>query len=334
MLRGCFPNLFPCIIPRKESRFEAIVQELEKYDSDCDSTDSGYEDDNVSTLSHVSSSCSCSYSLSDEDDCEENDTEDYKLDILEKHLHFGPQTFISPGLRGFLSENPIDFSNMDLKKDPPRAGNMTGGIQTSLPISLVPVKGLLDDLEIADHHLHTDHPLHVLKSIVESRGSAFRTVHYKMVRNTFLKVTNEMITAHDIMITAALRQNDVIVLRALHKMGHPLQCCNRFGESIIHTVARRGLYKMLDFLVNEANVSMRVICDGGRTPLHDACWTTAPNFDAIRLILVDCPDFLLIEDERNLTPLSYVPRSAWRDWCCFLKEHAQLITTIDSFPIK
>jgi hypothetical protein len=160
-------------------------------------------------------------------------------------------------------------------------------------------------------------PLEKLTAILESRGTPYQPVPYISMRDSFVRVTDEMIEAYDAELMGAVHQNDIEKIQELHRAGHLLQCCNRFGESIVHTVARRGHFEILYFLAQH-QVSMRVLCDNGRTPLHDACWTTAPNFKAITFLIRECPDFLFTADNRSLTPLSYVPREVWGMWLVYL----------------
>jgi Ankyrin repeats (many copies) len=71
--------------------------------------------------------------------------------------------------------------------------------------------------------------------------------------------------------------------------------------------------------VEEAGVSLRVCCDGGRTVLHDACWTQHPSFDCIRYILEHHQsDLVYCTDRRGFTPLDYVPRDSHAAWHAFL----------------
>lgn len=160
-------------------------------------------------------------------------------------------------------------------------------------------------------------PLEKLTAILLSRGMPYQTVSYMSVRDSYVSITDEMMEAYNAELMSAVRQNDIGKVRELHRAGHQLQCCNRFGESIVHTAARRGHFEILYFLAQH-HVSMRVLCDHGRTPLHDACWTTTPNFNAITFLIRECPDFLFTADNRRLTPLSYVPREAWGLWLFYL----------------
>lgn len=70
----------------------------------------------------------------------------------------------------------------------------------------------------------------------------------------------------------AARNEDLPLLKKLHGEGHNLQCANKFGESIIHIICRRSRDDILEFLVSEVDVSLRLRDDLGRTPLHDAAW--------------------------------------------------------------
>ena len=68
----------------------------------------------------------------------------------------------------------------------------------------------------------------------------------------------------------------------------------------------------------ECQSSVQVTDDFGRTPLHDACWTSEPNFDSIRLLLDQDPWLLCIMDCRGSTPLGYVRKAHWAVWIGFL----------------
>jgi hypothetical protein len=165
-----------------------------------------------------------------------------------------------------------------------------------------------------------------LKFVVkETFGTCPEKVPSSEIPDYFLQITPEMISSYDMDVATAVRNEDMRVLSRMQRKGKPLQCCNRFGESIVHTVCRRGSTKLLQFLLDRANVSMKVMCDYGRTPLHDACWTRAPNFEMIAIVVEECPDFLWMTDKRGFTPLNYVQKDQWGIWCVFLEEHKLLL---------
>jgi len=141
----------------------------------------------------------------------------------------------------------------------------------------------------------------------------------------FLEHTPEQIASYDAEVTAAVRSGDVPRLRSMVESGRDLQCSNRFGESIVHMACRRGSLDVVRFLLDEAGVSVRVRDDFGRTPLHDACWTTTPAFELVRTILRMEPDLLLVSDRRGHTPLGYVRRDDWGAWVRFLDESRELL---------
>lgn len=141
----------------------------------------------------------------------------------------------------------------------------------------------------------------------------------------FLATTEEMVAAYRLDVVNALRTEKVDELRKLHDAGAQLQCCNRFGESLIHMACRRGLTDVVRFLVRDAKVSLLVKDDYGRTPLHDACWTPQPRFDLVRFILEEVPALLCVEDVRGHLPLHYVRKEHWGDWCDFFAGHKSML---------
>jgi hypothetical protein len=159
-----------------------------------------------------------------------------------------------------------------------------------------------------------------LRSLLAKHGASTKTFSALETTNFFLQVTTESVEAYDMQIVKAVRNSDVTTLRQLLQSGRSLQCGNKFGESIVHTACRRGSLTVLQFLLQEAAVSCRVICDYGRTPLHDACWTSEePNFQLMDLLLTACPDLLHVTDARGFLPLAYVRQGHWDAWCRYLK---------------
>lgn len=142
---------------------------------------------------------------------------------------------------------------------------------------------------------------------------------------TFLKPTEDMIASYKVEVIEAVRQRDIEALRKLHNDGESLQCCNRFGESLIHMACRRGYTDVVRFLVEEAKVSLMVRDDYGRTPLHDACWTPSPRFDLVQFIIEQVPELLCVKDVRGHTPLNYVRKEDWSVWRSFLDKHRPLL---------
>jgi hypothetical protein len=142
----------------------------------------------------------------------------------------------------------------------------------------------------------------------------------KTLDSFFLKTSDEAVKSYDMKLVQALREENVEALRDMQNAGRSLQTGNKFGETIVHAACRRNSVGILRFLLTEAGVSCRVCCDYGRTPLHDACWTSDPDWAVIELLLDACPDLLYITDKRGFTPLAYVQQEHWHGWCEFLSQ--------------
>jgi ankyrin repeat protein len=164
-------------------------------------------------------------------------------------------------------------------------------------------------------HLHT---------ILESLGISADTRPALSMTDFFLEIQPEHIAGYGSVIINAVCQEDLDALARIRDSGAPLQCCNKFGESIVHMACRRGSLSVFHYLLRNG-VSIRLRDDYGRTPLHDACWTQEPHFELVKSIILECPDLLFITDKRGYTPLSYVRRNHWEEWCKFLHDHQDLV---------
>mmetsp|Transcript_32802 Transcript_32802/g.49446 ORF Transcript_32802/g.49446 Transcript_32802/m.49446 type:complete len:335 (+) Transcript_32802:1-1005(+) len=170
-------------------------------------------------------------------------------------------------------------------------------------------------------------PEQLLRKIIQNNTGMPTKNHSALdLKNFFLDVAEEHISSYSTDIVSAVRRQDLDHLRECLSKGKTLQCCNRFGESILHMACRNGLLNVLTFLLEEADVSFLVIDDYGRTPLHDAFWTTEPKLDLAKYLISKFPDLLLVADRRGFTPLSYVRKDHWGVWCQFLNENSELLT--------
>jgi len=163
-------------------------------------------------------------------------------------------------------------------------------------------------------------PKAYLQNVLKNDGVSYQTFSAKQLAETsyFTTCSDEN---YDMELVQAVREQDTDKLRQLHVVdGRTLQVGNKFGESIVHTACRRGAEKTLKFLISEGDVDIRVMCDSGRTPLHDACWTAQSNFDIVTILLDVCPALLYITDNRGFSPLDYVSRDQWSQWCTFLEQ--------------
>lgn len=129
--------------------------------------------------------------------------------------------------------------------------------------------------------------------------------------------TKHQTISYGVSLTKAIRSSDIDTACSLLSSGLHPNACNKFGESIVHAACRRGDSAMLRALL-DAQSSVQVTDDFGRTPLHDACWTSRPSFDTIRLLLDQDPWLISIMDCRGSTPLGYVRKAHWAVWIGFL----------------
>jgi ankyrin repeat protein len=164
-------------------------------------------------------------------------------------------------------------------------------------------------------------PQELFSVYLENKGIKADAISALELNGFFMQMTDENISGYDMPKAVAIRTEDIEDLRRMLREGQTLQVCNRFGESVVHSACRRSLARILQFLLQEAKVSVKVVDDYGRTPMHDACWTNRPNFDVVKILLSACPDLLLLADKRGFTPLQYVRKDLWGEWCQFLEDN-------------
>jgi hypothetical protein len=161
----------------------------------------------------------------------------------------------------------------------------------------------------------TQDPTVVFNDILRDAGYSPRVISYNEIERFFQGITTDRLNSYSKDIIGAVKTNDLNFLRMSH-FDHKrnMNCCNRFGESIVHTACRHSQFDVVRFLVKEAKVDLRVVDDFGRTPCHDAAWQAEPNMELIELIVTKWPDLLLVADKRGFTPLQYVRKAQWSVW--------------------
>lgn len=169
-------------------------------------------------------------------------------------------------------------------------------------------------------------PADFVLSLCQSNGF-YANIQPTASCDKFHPPTDEEIELYDLEVMTALKEEKIEVLRRMHEGGRCLQCCNRFGESLLHMACRRGFVEVVKFMIHEANVSLYVNDDFGRTPMHDACWAPKPNFPLMKLLIENAPEQIFLSDVRGHTPLSYTRRSDWQEWKKWLLEHKDLLRT-------
>jgi len=164
----------------------------------------------------------------------------------------------------------------------------------------------------------TPAPVALLRKMIQGTGR-------KVIPDSaYGKPTDADSESYNVHTVKAVRDNDVAKLRSLLNEGQSLNACNRFGESLLHMACRRGNLATIRFLLEEAHVSLHIRDDFGRTPLHDACWTTQPHLKVLDLLLtLTPPSMWLAEDVRGHTPFHYAPKRDWDVWVEFLEERKE-----------
>jgi hypothetical protein len=140
--------------------------------------------------------------------------------------------------------------------------------------------------------------------------------------------SDQQIDDYTMDVVRAIRANDVAKLRdMLHNHGTSFEACNRNGEHLIHLACRRGDLTTVQFLIHEAQVSVNVVDDMGRSILHDVCWKSSPDTKLMDLLLtVVSPELLLAPDQRGHTPFDYARKEHWTIWNDYLRQRQDMIT--------
>jgi len=159
--------------------------------------------------------------------------------------------------------------------------------------------------------------------MIHSRGYS-DTCHKTLETAYYNKPTALQMASYRVYLTELVRDHKVETFRDIMQSGISLNPCNSRGESLLHTICRRGNVELLRVLL-ELGCSLQVSDDYGRTPLHDACWSVHPRFDVIELILQQDRHLLHLADCRGATPLSYVRKENWAAFLTFLGSQKDIL---------
>ena len=127
------------------------------------------------------------------------------------------------------------------------------------------------------------------------------------------------IASYDVNLVSLVRNRQLNDIETMLKTGISANPCNKQGESLIHMVARRGDTEMLS-LFQKYGCRFETADMLGRTLLHDAVWASQPAFDTVELILKEDIDMLLMNDNRQNTPLACARKEHWKQWIEFFEE--------------
>lgn len=153
----------------------------------------------------------------------------------------------------------------------------------------------------------------------ELKRRGYNLKSYATLDSGYYSHPNEhQLASYGRIVTKAMYQpNNTKVLEALLDCGVSPNACNKFGESIVHLVCRRGHCKLLEMLM-DTGCTIKVSDDYGRTPLHDACWQARPNFEVVKLMFQTDKHLVRMRDIRGSTPLYYVKEENFAKWNEFL----------------
>lgn len=161
-----------------------------------------------------------------------------------------------------------------------------------------------------------------LQKLLVSRG--YSTKHYcSLEGGYYCRPTPLQCASYGIRVVSAVRTSNVELIDALLSAGLSSNPCNKFGESILHMVCRRGEHALLKVLLDHGS-TIQVSDDFGRTPLHDACWTAKPCFKSVEMLLERDLRLLHIVDCRGSPPLEYVKKESWSAWVDFFERKKEV----------
>lgn len=167
-----------------------------------------------------------------------------------------------------------------------------------------------------------------LKLVKAQCNLEFKVKPAQELTNFFSPGTEEQIAAYTSDVVSAARTNNVEALKELTAQGKTLNCLNRFGESLVHMACRRGFYEMVDFLLEQPGVSVRIVDDCGRTVLHDCCWNPSPQLEICKRVMELEPALFLVSDRRGFTPFQYARPEHWKAWRHFLFENRETLSRL------
>lgn len=184
-----------------------------------------------------------------------------------------------------------------------------------------------------DDSMSPDAFLH--KLVFATCGIDLEPKRAKSLDDFFAKVTDEQVAAYTMAVVTACRNNDLDALTKLHsEEGQTMNCFNRFGESLLTMACRRGFESVVEFLLQQSDVDVRISDDSGRTVLHDACWNPSPQLKICEWIMERDPALWFIADNRGSTPFGYARPEHWGIWRHFLLDNKDSFQALKADDVK
>ncbi|CAJ1961271.1 unnamed protein product [Cylindrotheca closterium] len=175
-----------------------------------------------------------------------------------------------------------------------------------------------------------DTPTSYAQAIYQANGFSSKEV-VECCKSQQRTHTPDMIDGYTMELSMACREGDLETVKKLHQAGTNLDCCNRFGQHVLHLACLRGHLEIVQYLVQVAKVDVTIVDDQQRTPLHDACWASQVNFDIVKLIIKEAPQLVLFPDKRGFTPFDYTRQPNWEEWKGFLEIHQHMLALEDKY---
>ena len=176
----------------------------------------------------------------------------------------------------------------------------------------------------------------LVKLVMAQYGISLEAKPALSLEGFFLEVTEAQMACYNTEVVSAVRNNDLDHLKQLHVLGQPMDCFNRFGESLLNIACRRGFEDIVKYLLEQESVSVRYSDDCGRTPLHDACWHPSPQLTICKWILERDPVLFFTKDRRGCTAFKYARPEHWPIWRKFLldnRESLERLTKAEILPV-
>ena len=169
----------------------------------------------------------------------------------------------------------------------------------------------------------------LLKLVKAQYGLSLTHKGAKSLDNFFQEVSEEQRAAYTMRIVTAVRKNNLDELKKIQaEDGQRIDCYNQFGESLLHMACRRGFEDIVDYLMDQPEISVRISDDNGRTPMHDCCWNPNPQLKISKRIIERDPTLFLISDNRGYTPFQYARPQHWPIWRKFLFDNRDCLRAL------
>jgi hypothetical protein len=228
-------------------------------------------------------------------------------------------------------ENSKTMSNDGAKRSD--GGSLESMLSHYLPLEDIRKQFQVEDptlsTDLPDPNVHTSPDVFLIKLVkVMCGGLELEAQKAQSLERFFSKGTDAQVEAYTTTVVSVVRNNDLEGLKQLQANGHVLSCINRFGESLLHMACRRGFEDIVEFLLDQPDVDVRICDDNGRTVLHDACWNPSPQIKICQRILQRDPSLFFITDNRGCSPFQYARPEHWGIWRIFLLDNREFLKAL------